>query len=175
MELGEFVKGVLDRNEEYVLKAVEGVTLEELLKMPAPDVNSMGWLLWHLARVQDRITSILGGTKQVWISEGWHAKFGRRADPDDRGNGDTPAQVAAFKVASVKLLVDYYKASKKHVDAYLATVKTSDLERLVPGMQPGTTVPLAQRLNALVLECCQHGGQIAFVRGYAKGKGWWAS
>ena len=175
MELGEFIKGMLDRNEEYVLKAVEGMSLDGLLKTPAPDVNSMGWLLWHLSRVQDRITSILGGTKQVWISEGWHAKFGRRADPDDRGNGDTPAQVVAFKAPSAKVLLDYYRASRRHVDAYLATLKTSDLESQVPGVQAGTLVPLSQRLNALVLECCQHGGQIAFLRGYAKGKGWWAT
>lgn len=173
MEFGAFIKGLLDRNEEYVLKAVEGISLDDLHRMPTPETNSIGWLLWHLSRVQDRNTAAMAGWPQAWITAGWHAKFGRAANPDERGNGDTPAQVAAFRAPSVEIMVGYYKAGRTRVDKFLATLTLADLERPVAGPNPGSTVPLNTRLTALALECCQHGGQIAYVRGMLKGTGWW--
>src|SRR5262245_54867840 len=42
-----------DRLPDLVRSAVNGLTPAELRWSPAPGANSVGWLVWHLARVQD--------------------------------------------------------------------------------------------------------------------------
>ena len=53
MSVGSVLKDALDRNERYMLSAVEGLSPEELRRRPAPESNPLGWLMWHLTRVQD--------------------------------------------------------------------------------------------------------------------------
>ena len=90
--LGQVIKDVLGRNEEYMLAAVEGLSDEELHQRPAPESNPIGWLMWHLSRVQDFAVSSMGGQETVWVREGWHERFGMAPDPAYRGNGDTNEQ-----------------------------------------------------------------------------------
>jgi len=170
MDSGALLKGLLDRNEGYVLPGFAKLTDAELRQRVTPDANPIGWLMWHLVRVQDRAVAGMTGIDQRWIAGGWHAKFGMPADPEQRGNGDTSEQVAAF-AASAQTLVDYYNAVREQTDRFLDGLATDDPERQVPGFGAGT-VALAQRVSGLILEAVQHGGQIAYVRGLVQGPGW---
>ena len=49
----EIAKAVLDRNEAILLRALEGLTVDELQVQVGPASNPIGWLMWHLSRVQD--------------------------------------------------------------------------------------------------------------------------
>nr|MBC8477293.1 DinB family protein [Dehalococcoidia bacterium] len=60
---------------EVLEGALRGMTPEDMNQQPKPDCNSMGWLAWHLTRVQDDHVAGLMGEEQLWVSEGWHAKF----------------------------------------------------------------------------------------------------
>ena len=51
-------------------EAVEGLDQEELCWAPAPGANTIGWLIWHLTRVQDHHVSELLGTEQIWVEWG---------------------------------------------------------------------------------------------------------
>jgi hypothetical protein len=71
----------------------EGLDDETLHHRPDGTGNSIGWLLWHLARVQDDHIAHLAGEPQVW--EQWRDRFGLPFDARDIGFGHTSEQVDA--------------------------------------------------------------------------------
>ncbi|MFC2169536.1 hypothetical protein ACFLRM_03070 [Acidobacteriota bacterium] len=45
--------------------------------------------------------------EQLWIEDGWYAKFNRDSDPEDTGIGHSPEQVAAFESPATQIMLDY--------------------------------------------------------------------
>ncbi len=72
-------------------------------------------------------------------------------------------------------LLAYYKAVRGRTDAFLDGLSADDLERQVPNIAGDGTVPMRVRLEMTVVDNIQHSGQIAYLRGLLKGKGWFAS
>lgn len=175
MDSGKLLKQLLDNNERYLLPGFEKMTDAELRERVTPDANPVGWLMWHLSRVQDRAVAGMTGVDQTWIRDGWHSKFGMGPDPEQRGNGDTSEQVAAFTAPDASTLVAYYKAVRAQVDAFLEGLDADDPDRPVPGATPDKPVALSQRVPGLILEAVQHTGQVAFVRGLVQGPNWQAT
>jgi hypothetical protein len=154
--------------------ALKGLTIEGLDWMPHPDCNSMGWLAWHLTRVQDDHVSDLMGEEQLWIRDKWCDKFNRPADSKDIGFGHTPEQVAAFKSPDVAVLLDYHKSVLERSKSYFNSLSEKDLDRELnePWFQPLPTIGV--RLISIMSDSLQHVGQIAYVRGLLQGKGWFS-
>lgn len=119
-----------------------GVSRADLDQQPKPDCNSMGWLAWHLARGEDAQVADLMGTEHLWLSEGWHAKFGCPADPRDTGFGHTPEQVAAFRSPESQVLIDYGRACANRTQSYITSLTPSELGRELnePQWQPLPTL-----------------------------------
>lgn len=153
-------------------RALDGLTEDDLNWQPSPDCNSIGWLTWHLTRAQDGLISLLMGEEQLWIRDGWHAKFGRPSDAQDSGSGHTPQDVAAFKSPDTKTLLDYHQAVLERSRRYFPTLSEADLDRVVnvPWFQPPPTVGVF--LNIILSDCLQHAGQVAYLRGLRQGMGW---
>jgi hypothetical protein len=172
MEAKDIVLDGLDRIRRILHRALNGLTLEEVHRQPRFDSNSIGWLTWHLTRVQDNGLSGLFGQEQAWLSEGWHAKFHMDADPDNEGAGHTPEQVAAFRAPSVQTLLDYHDSVLARSKAYVAGLAPADFDRQLdePQYQPPPTVGV--RLVSILSDNLQHAGQVAYLRGFLQGKGW---
>ena len=77
------ILGVLERS-------LKGLTKDDLKWQPHPDANSIGWLAWHLTRVQDDHIASLMGEEQLWIKDGWYIKFSRPPDPKVPHQGERP-------------------------------------------------------------------------------------
>lgn len=152
--------------------ALDGLTESDLDWQPKPDCNSMGWLAWHLTRVQDDHVADLMGEEQLWVSESWHERFNRPADPADVGWGHSSEEVAAFKSPPAGVLVDYHRAVLARTRRYIDTLSESDLDRELdePWYRPLPTVGV--RLVSVMGDNHQHAGQVAYLRGLLKGKGW---
>ena len=153
-------------------RTLKGLTEEDLNWQPRPDSNSIGWLTWHLTRLLDDQISALMGEEQLWTKDGWHAKFNRPPDPKDRGFGDSPEQVAAFKSPDIETLLSYHRAVLERSKRYFLTLSNSDLARELDETwyQPVPTVGV--RLISVLADSLQHAGQMAYVRGLHQGKGW---
>src|SRR3970040_1002914 len=67
-----------------VREALKDLSPEELRAPPKPYI---AWLVWHLSRVQDANFSGLMERPQLWIADGWHARFNMPPDPKDYGSG----------------------------------------------------------------------------------------
>ena len=87
MELNELLIDLFERITEHVHEAVDGLDVEALTTPPEPGTNPIGWLVWHLTRVQDHHIADILGEEQVWISGGWARRFGVAADAGNTGYG----------------------------------------------------------------------------------------
>ncbi len=149
---------------DHVHRAVDGLDAEGLARSPAPGTNSVGWLVWHLTRVQDHHVSELLDQPQVWVEGDWAARVGVAADPDNTGYGHTPEQVAAIRPDGPATLIGYYQAVAERTAGLLATTTPDDLDRVVD-RRWDPPVTLGVRLVSIADDDIQHAGQAAYVRG----------
>jgi hypothetical protein len=98
---------------------------------PHPGVNTVAWLLWHMARVEDvGVNRFVADRPQV-LEEGWLAKLaiGRR----DVGTGMTDAEVDDFSArVDLEALRGYWDAVTRRTPDVVARLRGSDLDTLVP-------------------------------------------
>ena len=133
---------------------------------PTPTANSISWLIWHSARVQDAQLAGIAGTEQVWFSGGWVDRFGLDLPRDAHGYGHTPDDVAKVR-APGKLLAGYYHSVHRVTLEYIAGVTAEELARVVDeNWSPPVTASV--RLVSIIDDCAQHLGQAAYVRGIAR-------
>ena len=111
---------------------------------------AIGWLAWHLIRVQDVQVSMLAECDQAWIGEGWHAKFGMPPQPRDYGPAHTHTrdQVTGLETDSATLLAYHDVVYRRSTD-YLAGVSDVELDRVLqePRFQPLPTVGVPLSAN----------------------------
>jgi hypothetical protein len=170
MDWRELIVDGYDRLPDLVKDALAGVSVADQDWQPAPGCNTLGWTAWHLTRVMDSQIADLASTEQLWIGEGWHRKFDRPADPDDTGYGDTAAQVRAFRSPSVKIQLDYLRASVARTQAYLAGLVPADLDReLDEPYRPRPTVGV--RILSILADCHHHAGEASYIRGLLRARG----
>lgn len=150
-------------------RALAGMSTADLDQQPSPDTNSMGWLAWHLTRWQDRVIADLMGEPQLWGKDEWHRKFNRPADPRDTGIGHSPADVKAFHSPEAETVLGYHHAVLERSKRYIKGLSPSDLERDLNNPRSPT---VGHRLAGVISDNLQHAGQVAYVRGLLKGKGW---
>jgi hypothetical protein len=172
MEWYDLLADFYGRVLEFLENVLKGLTEDELNWQPSEDCNSIGWLTWHLTRQHDVQVASLMGEDQLWINEGWHARFGRAPDPQDIGFGHTPEQVTAFKSPDIQTLLDYHRKVLERSKKYFLTLSQADLDRKLnePWFQPLPTVGV--RLISILEDSMLHAGQAAYVRGLRQGKGW---
>ncbi len=179
MKFNEYISQLLDMNWGMVEMAMDGLTPEELSKMPTDDSNSIAWLMWHTARDEDYLISLAEERPQLWVSEGWHDKFGIEPgtvdghDFKDIGVGSTAKEVASFKTPDAGVIIGYYLAAREATKKYLENVSPEDLDREMPDpWSNGGKTTLVTYINCIVDEALAHGGQVAMLRGLHRGMGW---
>jgi uncharacterized damage-inducible protein DinB len=153
----------LDRVRDTVHEVVEGLGEEELGFRPDAEANPIGWLVWHLTRVQDDHLADLAGAEQIWTSAGWVERFRLPYDVGATGFGQSPQQVGQLR-ATAEMLTAYHDAVHDAGVEYLRTLAEDDYERVVDEhWDPPVTVGV--RLVSVVNDTTQHAGQAAYVRG----------
>jgi len=157
-----------DQVQETLRAAVRGLTPDQLGKRIGPDANHIGWLAWHLLRVQDDHIADVAGSEQVWTAEGWVDRFGLPFAPSATGYGFSSDQVAATRVPSADLLLGYAAAVQARTAEFLRGLSDEDLDRIVDDRWD-PPVTLGVRLVSVLADDLQHVGQAAYVRGIIVG------
>ena len=170
METREILKEAYDRIKGGVHRVTEGLTAAYLAARPDADANSIGWLVWHLTRVQDHHISDIAGRAQVWTETDWPQRFGLDADPEDHGYGHTSEQVGEVQPESAAMLQEYYDAVHTRTLEYLDAITPDELDRIIDTRwDPPVTVGV--RLVSVISDDLQHIGQAGYVRGLLERRG----
>jgi uncharacterized damage-inducible protein DinB len=152
------------RIRETVHEVLDGLSQDDLTHRVARGANPIGWLVWHLTRIQDDHLADAAGTEQVWHADGFEQRFELGYGSGATGYGHRDAEVAAFGGVPAKLLAAYHDAVHDRTVAWLSGLADADLDRVVDeSWQPPVT--LGVRLVSVVSDDLQHAGQAAFVRG----------
>jgi hypothetical protein len=164
MNSAALLADAFDRVREIVHSTVTGLTPEELAVRLDEEANSIGWLVWHLTRVQDDHVAGVAGTEQVWTAGGWADRFGLPFPPGAIGYGQSSAQVAQVRVESAVLLTDYYDAVHEQTLHFVRGLRDEELDTVVDrSWDPPVTMGV--RLVSVLSDDLQHAGQAAFIRG----------
>ena len=143
-------------------EVVDGLGPDELNHRPGGTGNPIGWLVWHLTRVQDDHVAGLAGTDQLWSR--WQERFGLPFDESTVGYGHTSAEVDRVRIEDPALLRDYHEDVHAASMRYLDRVDADELDRVVDrDWDPPVTAGV--RLVSVLGDCLQHLGQAAYVRG----------
>jgi DinB family protein len=163
MTSSDVLVDAFQRIRDAVHPAVNDLSTEQLAFRPDGGANSIGWLVWHLTRIQDDHVAELHGGEQSWAAGGWSERFALPLDPSDTGYGHGPDDVAKV-TADAALLLGYFEAVHQSTMAYLGTLSDADLERVIDrSWDPPVTVGI--RLVSVISDDLQHVGQAAYVRG----------
>ena len=153
-----------ERVHEEIPQILDGLSVEDLLWRPDADANSIGWLIWHLTRVQDDHVSEVAGVEQAYTEAGWADRFALPFDPRAHGYGMSSEDVGRTQVTDPQLLVDYHADVHRRTAAFLQTVTAEDLDRVVDERWD-PPVTLGVRLVSVIGDDLQHAGQAALLRG----------
>jgi hypothetical protein len=164
MNTSELLADGFGRIREIVQRAVDGLTADQLAFRVDPDANSIGWLVWHLTRIQDDHIADAAGSDQVWLVDGWQQRFALPLDPLATGFAHSSDEVAAVRVESGELLTGYHHAACERTLEYLRGLAADDLDRVVDASWD-PPVTLGVRLVSVLSDNLQHAGQAAYVRG----------
>jgi len=170
METNDVLADAFGRIVEHFEVAVAGLSADELAFRPDSEANSIAWLAWHAARVQDDHVSALAQRPQAWIENRFQPRFGTDFDPRDIGYGHTADQVAAVRPAGPEILIEYLRAVTERTLEYLARIDASELARIVDrNWDP--PVSAGVRLVSVIDDSIQHAGQALYVRGMIERRG----
>jgi hypothetical protein len=162
MDLVELLTDHFTRIRELYGDLARDLDEDALNHRPGGTGNPIGWLLWHVARLQDDHIAHLAGTSQRWGE--WQERFGLDNDEHDIGYGHTSKQVDAIRIAEPTLLIAYHADVHDMTGSYLARVDGAELDRVVDTRwDPPVTAGV--RLVSLTGDCLQHLGQVAYVKG----------
>ena len=93
MTSAELLSDAFGRIRQIVEEVLDGLSPAELNARLDSEANSIAWLVWHLARVQDDHVAHVAGTEQAWTTSGWSERFALPLDDSDIGYGHDSEQV----------------------------------------------------------------------------------
>jgi len=152
------------RIEPLAREAVDGLDAEQLTRAPAPDANTIGWLVWHLARVQDHHVAEILGVDQIWVTGDYAERCGLDASASNTGYGHSAEDVAAVRPDGPDVLLAYLDAVGARTQDMLRGLTPDDLDRIVD-RRWDPPVTLGVRLVSIADDSLQHAGQAAYARG----------
>lgn len=166
MDAAQILVDGFERIREVVHEALDSLSEKELSFRVEAESNTIAWLVWHLARVQDDHVAEVAGTEQIWTSHGWAERFALPLTNEDTGYNHSPEQVATV-TADAETLAGYYDAVHERTLTFVGKLSATDLDRIVD-KRWDPPVTLAARLVSVIADDLQHAGQAAFIRGISQ-------
>ncbi|MDO8473515.1 MAG: DinB family protein [Dehalococcoidia bacterium] len=167
MELRDFIQEGLAFATQVTMKAIDGLTHDELKWRPGPGANSIGLLLFHQARSEDTfVQTRIQGKPQVWESGKWYEKMGLPAT--EQGSHYTMEQMHAFRVPESKDLIAYSEAVRARTNEYLKGMTAGKFDSIVNMPRRGD-ISIGSVFTFVIVHAGEHAGDISYLRGLQRG------
>ncbi len=161
MDTVTFISQSLSQVQLRLLATCDGLTQEQVIWRPAPHANNIGFILWHVARVEDgMINRLRGGSVNLWESQGWYEKFGQPVEMPDPGDR---MGLWALPIPDLDVLTGYLKAAHAQTLEYLSALTPDALDSGPDPDRPERTVVASLRHS--ITHKNNHHGQIDYIRG----------
>ena len=176
MELLEFATEMFKEYAGRLYGYLDGLTEDELNWRPNAETNSIAFIMWHTARVEDRWFQIFCQDKpDLWTSGRWFEKLAM--DENQSAVGLPADDLASFPHLTMENLKSFFEAVRAETRTYLSSIGPDDLEAS-PGRSPfgGSAAnnrfaqfTIQRMFRQLIQEEIQHLGQIGMLRGLQRG------
>jgi len=167
METTELILRSLEQSQEYLTKALDGLTQEEATWSPRAECNSIVFIFWHIARVEDFfVNRLFQREEELYEAEGWREKLGTPAK--DNGYQYTAEQLQTWPAPKLEVLQEYANSVRQKTIDFLKHVTPEKLSEVVtrPNRPPDSIGAILGRIST---EIALHVGQIAYLRGVHRG------
>ena len=165
----ELLLDVFGRVDEGLRALLPAVPAEDLNVRPDGVGNPIGWLVWHLLRVQDDHLSEIAGREQVWTSGGWFERSGLPFPAEAHGYGFTDEQVDQTRFDGTELLSGYQAAVHEMTVDLLGGITAARIDDVIDASwDPPVTVGV--RIVSVAEDCLQHLGQANYVAGLLRSR-----
>ncbi|MBC8281984.1 MAG: DinB family protein [Chloroflexi bacterium] len=162
MTLNEFIEDAFNTEHEYLMDALGDITPDELMWRAGSEANPIGWILWHMTRVEDMwFQFFIQRETEIWARDGWDEKFGLPAR--DNGFDHTLEQVAAFPAYDLAEMLKYGTEVRTATLNYLKTVTEEQMDVVPREARPEMSI--GRIFRQVVGEVYQHQGHIAYLKG----------
>ena len=139
MKTLEFVEMAISQSRNATLALVSGLDRDQLMWRAGPEANTVGFLVWHVFRTEDRYIRFLTGEEETYTADGWKDRWplpdtitGDRAALTT-GNSWTSDEVGAFDIPPIEELLAYGEAVRGRVLELVAGTRRGHAG---PGTQP---------------------------------------
>ena len=165
MTLNEFIEDAFNTEHEYLMDALGDLTADELMWRAGPEANPIGWILWHMTRIEDMwFQFFIQSQTEIWERDGWNEKFG--LPTRDNGFQHTLEQVADFPAYDLSEMTRYGEAVRSATLAYLKTVTSEQMDEVPREARPEMSV--GRIFRQVIGEIYQHQGHIAYLKGLSR-------
>ncbi len=162
------VKSGMTEYLDELKSKLSGLVESELRWQASLDSNTIIWLVWHMARVEDIwINQVVSQGETVWDSEKWADRTGVQLDGN--GFGHTPDDVRAFPDCDVKELVAYFDAVRAGSFSVVDGLTDADIASERDRSRGRGPVTVGWVLGHVLVEESQHVGHVGFIRGMVRG------
>ena len=151
MDTTTFVRQSLQQAHVRLQATCGGLSDEQARWRPAPHSNSISFILWHIARVEDELVTAETAGPTLWQRR-WHARFGHPLDTPSRDERETLLCLDLPPLDDLRAFLDETYAQ---CQGFLETLTDPDLDR----------ASLANSLRHLATHKNNHHGQVDYLRG----------
>lgn len=125
-------------------RLIDGLSDDQMRSRPAASANSIAWVLWHMARIEDATVGVLiGDRQQVLESGGWIGRLGVEIADVGTGMADTEV-IGLSERIDLRALIEYRSAVGR---------RTREIARSLPAsaLMQRIDAPRVQRLAGSVI------------------------
>ena len=127
MEIKDYIRMELDGLDRGLKRVTDTLTQDEIMWRPACGCNSMGLILFHIARSEDHfVAGALQNKPNVWETGKWYNKL--NIAENEAGAHYTAEQVNAFPVPKMEDMLAYLAAVREKTLEYLDTLPPDGFE-----------------------------------------------
>lgn len=167
MELKDYLNIEFDGLERVAKKVLDGLNQNEVIWRPACGCNSIGLILFHLARSEDSfVQAQLKKKPEIWETGKWYIKL--NVAKNEAGAHYTVEQVNAFPVLKFEDLMAYYYTVRSQTREYIKVMTPESFDKTV-NMPHFGDITVAGIISIVVAHAAQHIGEISYLRGLQRG------
>ncbi len=167
MELKEYIGIELAGSARNLSRVMNDLTQQELMWRPAYGCNSIGLILFHMAKFEDSfIHARIQGKPEVWETEKWYQKL--NLAENEAGAHYSVEQVNMFPVPDLKDLLAYHNAVRSKTLSYLKSLTPDVFDKKITLPRFGD-LTIGAVFSMIIGHFSQHIGEISYLRGLQRG------